>query len=40
MYRSMMQMYIKNSVEAVNLYKKAFHASVGNEHKNFDGSYF
>lgn len=39
MLRSMMQMYIKGSVEAVKLYQKAFEAQLISEHKNEDGSY-
>lgn len=39
MLRSMMQMYVKGSAEAVEFYKKAFDATIGNEHRNSDGSY-
>jgi len=39
MKRSMMQMYVKNSVEAVELYQKAFRATIGNVYRNPDGSY-
>ncbi len=39
MLRSMMQIYIKSSVEAVKLYQKAFDARLVSEHKNDDGSY-
>ena len=39
MKRSMMQMYVKNSAEAVELYQKAFHATIGNQYRNPDGSY-
>lgn len=39
MLRSMMQMYIKGSVEAVKLYQKAFGAQLVSEHINEDGSY-
>lgn len=34
-----MQMYIKGSVEAVDLYQKAFEAKLVSEYKNDDGSY-
>ncbi len=39
MLRSMMQVYIKGSAEAVQLYQKAFDAKLISEHKNDDGSY-
>lgn len=39
MLRSMMQIYIKNSKEAVPFYEKAFGVAVENVHKNDDGSY-
>lgn len=39
MKRSMMQMYIKGSVEAVGLYIRAFNAKLGGEYRNDDGSY-
>ena len=39
MLRSMMQIYIKGSVEAVEIYQKAFDAELVNETKNEDGSY-
>lgn len=39
MLRSMMQVYVKNSNEAVQLYQKAFDAKLVSEHKNDDGSY-
>lgn len=39
MLRAMMQVYIKGSAEAVQLYQKAFDAKLMNEHKNDDGSY-
>jgi len=35
----MMQMYVKESVEAVKFYQKAFDAKLVSEHKNNDGSY-
>ncbi|HBL84176.1 MAG: hypothetical protein A2Y17_13000 [Clostridiales bacterium GWF2_38_85] len=38
MKRSMMQMYVKNSAEAVELYQKAFNATIGNDWRNSDGS--
>lgn len=38
MKRSMMQMYVKNSAEAVILYQKAFNASIGSDWRNPDGS--
>ncbi|MHB1483346.1 MAG: VOC family protein [Saccharofermentanales bacterium] len=38
MKRSMMQMYVKNSAEAVAFYMKAFHATIGNDWRNPDGS--
>ena len=39
MKRSMMQVYVKGSAEAVELYKKAFDAKLGAQYKNDDGSY-
>lgn len=39
MLRSMMQVYVKDSVKAVQLYQKAFDAKLISEHKNDDGSY-
>ncbi len=39
MLRSMMQVYVKGSAEAVQLYQKAFDAKLISEHKNDDGSY-
>lgn len=39
MLRSMMQVYVKGSKEAVALYQKAFNAELVSEHKNEDGSY-
>ncbi len=39
MLRSMMQVYVKGSIEAVRLYQKAFDAKLVSEHKNDDGSY-
>lgn len=39
MSRTMMQMYVKKSVEAVLLYQKAFGAKILCEYKNDDGSY-
>lgn len=39
MLRSMMQVYVKGSFEAVELYKKAFNATVSNEHKDESGNY-
>lgn len=39
MIRSMMQIYVKWSVEASALYQKAFDAKIVSEHKNDDGSY-
>jgi len=35
----MMQVYVKGSVEAVQLYQRAFDAKLISEHKNEDGSY-
>lgn len=39
MIRSMMQVYVKGSVEAVQLYQKAFAAKLVSEQKNNDGTY-
>lgn len=39
MLRSMMQVYVKNSFEAVQIYQKAFDAKLISEYKNDDGSY-
>lgn len=39
MLRSMMQIYVKNSKDAVAFYQKAFDADVSSIHKNEDGSY-
>ena len=39
MLRSMMQVYIKGSCEAVELYQRAFNAKLVSEYKNDDGSY-
>lgn len=39
MIRSMMQVYIKGSYEAVKLYQRAFGAKLVSEYKNDDGSY-
>ncbi|WDV46454.1 VOC family protein [Clostridiaceae bacterium M8S5] len=39
MLRSMMQVYVKGSVEAALLYQKAFDAKLVSEHKNDEGSY-
>ena len=38
MIRSMMQTYVKGSVEAVSLYQKAFDAQMISEYKHEDGS--
>lgn len=38
MKRTLMQMYVKNSAEAVPFYQEAFHAAVGNNWRNADGS--
>lgn len=40
MHRSMMQVYVKGSREAVELYVKAFHATLGFHVKNSDDSYY
>ena len=40
MIRSMMQTYVKGSVEAVALYQKAFDAQLISEYKHEDGSYY
>ncbi len=39
MKRTLMQVYVKNSVEAVKLYVKAFDAQLVAEYTNDDGSY-
>ena len=39
MLRSMMQVYVKGSVEAVQLYEQAFGAQLICEHRNEDGTY-
>ena len=39
MKRTMMQMYIKDSCNAVKFYQNAFKASIVSEYKNDDGSY-
>ena len=39
MKRSMMQVYIKGSVEAVELYQKAFHAALVSEFRNPDNTF-
>jgi PhnB protein len=39
MLRSLMQVYVKGSAEAVQLYQKAFDATLVCEYKNDDGSY-
>lgn len=39
MLRSIMQIYVKNSKEAMIFYQKAFGATISNIHKNDDGSY-
>ena len=39
MLRSMMQMYVKGSCSAVELYQKAFEATLSNEHKDENGDY-
>ncbi len=39
MLRSMMQVYVKGSVEAVQLYDQAFGAQLICEHRNEDGSF-
>jgi PhnB protein len=40
MKRSMMQAYVKGSGEAVELYMKAFHATLGFHVKNSDNTYY
>ena len=40
MKRSMMQIYVKNSAEAVAVYRKAFDAKLGYHVKNDDGSFY
>lgn len=39
MHRSMMQIFVKNSIEAAKFYQKAFDAELKCEYKNDDGSY-
>ena len=39
MLRSMMQMYINDSSNAVDLYQKAFEATLSNEYKDENGNY-
>lgn len=39
MKRSMMQMYVKDSAQAVTFYRRAFGAELGSEYRNPDGSY-
>ena len=39
MSRSMMQMYVKGSTSAVELYQKAFEATLSNEHKDENGNF-
>lgn len=39
MSRSIFQVYVKGSIEAVELYQKAFDAKIVSEHKNENGSY-
>ncbi len=39
MLRSMMQMYVKGSPRAIELYQKAFDATLSNEHKDENGNY-
>jgi len=39
MKRTLMQIYVKGSVEAVELYQKAFNAKLGTSYKNSDDSY-
>ena len=40
MKRTLMQIYAKGSLEAVNLYCRAFDAKLGFHVKNQDGSYY
>jgi PhnB protein len=40
MLRSMMQCYVKNSAQAVELYQKAFDAKLGSFYQNDDGSFY
>lgn len=40
MKRSLMQVYVKNSVDAVALYQRAFGATLGSHVKHEDGSYY
>lgn len=40
MERVLMQVYVKNSAEAVETYKKAFDATLGHYVKNEDGTYY
>lgn len=39
MKRIMMQVYVKGSIEAVELYQKAFNATLKNSYKNDDGTF-
>lgn len=39
MIRSMMQMYVKGSMEAAALYQRAFEAKLSNEYKDENGNY-
>lgn len=39
MSRSIFQVYVKGSIEAVELYQKAFDAKIVSEYKNENGSY-
>ena len=38
LYRSMMQIYVKNSSQAVSFYQKAFDAEIKCNHQNDDGT--
>ena len=40
MERTLMQVYVKGSVEAVELYQKAFNAELGYNVKNEDGAFY
>lgn len=40
MFRTLMQVYVTGSVEAVELYKKAFDAELGSAYKHENGSYY
>lgn len=40
MYRSMMQIYVKGSAEAVELYLKAFNGTLGFNVKSDDNTYY